>query len=877
MKRLSVFVALALVLCFGLAYADRSVSLDEVTNTFGSPDTISVDKLVEFRIRMTNTGAPPGEDTDLNYNFNNGFRLFSDDGAEWSYPVRDTTIDTVVPPPTLLTNTTIDSTVYAPGVAPFFGVTLNRVYFSVDGAGGDTLGFAGATSIPSLGVRPGDDKVFYWIPVNFDSAASDGAHICIDSSWFPPGGTWKWAPLQLGNTQIAPLWSGQQCWPLGVLPDAPPEFDECPGAYEFSHCGVGTFNTHAFDPDQTGNIQYSLESGPGSVDPNTGTWTWSGPSVPQSGFVTVDVGATDVGGSGQTTICTVEVTVTNSGPSFATGCGAAKTIQAGTEGCFAFTADDDCDDLSYYVVDDGGLPGTMGFVDNVLCVTPDPPAAEYTITVGVTDGEFNDEQCQVRVSVIEGAPYVVRIEKDEGEDGKGAIQGQFTDVDIILEKIQSDSGYGLGGFNLLIAYDNSALSFQKAVEGAIYDSCGWEYFDYRFGADGNCGGGCPSGLLRVVGIAETNNGADHPGCMDIPYNYYEPISLATLRFLVSSDFTLNCQYAPIRFFWVDCGDNTLSSADGNRLFISSKVFDFDQEDPLTPVDYFPNYTGAIAECLEGAKLVPERAIDFLNGGVDIICKDSIDAPGDINVNAIAYEIADAVMFTNYFVQGLGAFQGHPEASIAASDVNLDGIALTVADLVYLIRVVVGDAAPYPKTNPEAMTYSVDNGVISVDGEVGAAFIVASGEFEPRLLADNMEMKFSHVDGNTRILVYGFDAGDAFTGDFLQIQGDVLTLEMATYAGAPIASENVPTDFALEQNYPNPFNPTTTVAFNLPTRSDWKVTFYNVTGQVVDVVSGTDPAGTVSFEWDASNYASGIYFYTLEAKNYKETRKAILLK
>ena len=43
---------------------------------------------------------------------------------------------------------------------------------------------------------------------------------------------------------------------------------------------------------------------------------------------------------------------------------------------------------------------------------------------------------------------------------------------------------------------------------------------------------------------------------------------------------------------------------------------------------------------------PIRCVDFTNGGIDIICADSIDARGDINLNGLAYEVADAVMFSN---------------------------------------------------------------------------------------------------------------------------------------------------------------------------------------------------------------------------------------
>ena len=70
----------------------------------------------------------------------------------------------------------------------------------------------------------------------------------------------------------------------------------------------------------------------------------------------------------------------------------------------------------------------------------------------------------------------------------------------------------------------------------------------------------------------------------------------------------------------------------------------------------------------------------------------IDDRGDMNLNGVAYEIADAVLYTNYFIFGPSAFDLDPirrESQIAASDVNADGSPLTVADLVYLIRVILG--------------------------------------------------------------------------------------------------------------------------------------------------------------------------------------------
>jgi hypothetical protein len=95
----------------------------------------------------------------------------------------------------------------------------------------------------------------------------------------------------------------------------------------------------------------------------------------------------------------------------------------------------------------------------------------------------------------------------------------------------------------------------------------------------------------------------------------------------------------------------------------------------------------------------------------------------------------------------------------------------------------------------------------------------------------------------------------------------------------VSSELIPTVYALEQNYPNPFNPSTTIEFSLPEDvSSVKLTVYNALGErVAELVNGSLTAGRYSYQWDASDVATGMYIYELRTDNFVSIKKMVLLK
>ena len=85
-------------------------------------------------------------------------------------------------------------------------------------------------------------------------------------------------------------------------------------------------------------------------------------------------------------------------------------------------------------------------------------------------------------------------------------------------------------------------------------------------------------------------------------------------------------------------------------------------------------------------------------------------------------------------------------------------------------------------------------------------------------------------------------------------------------------------FALDQNYPNPFNPTTLISYELPSAMQVSLKVYDVLGQEVAVLaSGMKSAGPHQVEWNAAGFASGIYFYRLEAGSFVSVRRMSVMK
>lgn len=88
----------------------------------------------------------------------------------------------------------------------------------------------------------------------------------------------------------------------------------------------------------------------------------------------------------------------------------------------------------------------------------------------------------------------------------------------------------------------------------------------------------------------------------------------------------------------------------------------------------------------------------------------------------------------------------------------------------------------------------------------------------------------------------------------------------------------PKDYLIAQNYPNPFNPTTTIKYQLPQAGFVTLKVYDALGnEVKSLVNGNEDAGYYEVNFNASNLASGLYFYQIKSNGFISTKKMILTK
>jgi hypothetical protein len=425
----------------------------------------------------------------------------------------------------------------------------------------------------------------------------------------------------------------------------------------------------------------------------------------------------------------------------------------------------------------------------------------------------------------------------------------------------------LGGFVFSIEYDASVLTITDVVRGAVL--MGGEYWNVNYNVDG-------PGTIRVTFINDLNNQTpvdDICGFIQGP--------LFEMKFLLAGEPTYPTNFCtPICFMFDGEGENhydynNVSDADGYHVWMNDGC------------DDAPDST-----------VYGTLQLDMECGNIKVLNEHNV-VYGDINLNGFPFDVGDAVLLANHLIDPLGF--PFTLRQMIASDVNGDGLRATIADLIYMINVinnvgVGGKVAPLDVVATVAMPVDANGDVdvtITSELSVGGALVSINhtGVELGAPVCDGMNIDYRDNGDVMTVLVYNEEAISFAPGTNVLFTVPVLT-EGAISFGEVSVSDNrgalldgrttydapIPTEFSVSQNFPNPFNAKTSLSFGLPEANEVTINIYNVAGQLVESMDqGYLNAGHHSIVWDASDVASGIYFYKVSAGDNNEIMKMTLLK
>ncbi len=219
--------------------------------------------------------------------------------------------------------------------------------------------------------------------------------------------------------------------------------------------------------------------------------------------------------------------------------------------------------------------------------------------------------------VSDTARVIIRIERVEEK------LGRFVDtIDVSLQS----TGQMAAGFDFKIATSNQYLTILEVLRGEIYDSCKWDYFSAK-ALDRSTRPGYPPILWQVVGMAEGISNQEPARCFGLDRQ------ASLVRLVVSSEHLIELvdTSTAIYFLWEDCTDNVVSSATGERLYLSTNVLDYfpiqNYADPAT----FPTRRGAPKQCQKpGSQNPAQRRVEFHNGGIRFAIPEIPSSGGEIS-------------------------------------------------------------------------------------------------------------------------------------------------------------------------------------------------------------------------------------------------------
>jgi glucose/arabinose dehydrogenase len=128
---------------------------------------------------------------------------------------------------------------------------------------------------------------------------------------------------------------------------------------------------------------------------------------------------------------------------------------------------------------------------------------------------------------------------------------------------------------------------------------------------------------------------------------------------------------------------------------------------------------------------------------------------------------------------------------------------------------------------------------------------------------------------SQVLSFGTDQNNEL---YVLCANGIVYKLLNTVIGINSSNSGIPEGYSLEQNYPNPFNPVTTIKYSVPENSFVTLNVYDLTGKEVETLfNGSRLPGSYSAVWNARNFSSGVYFYTLTAGSVSIEKKMVIIK
>ena len=291
-------------------------------------------------------------------------------------------------------------------------------------------------------------------------------------------------------------------------------------------------------------------------------------------------------------------------------------------------------------------------------------------------------------------------------------------------------------------------------------------------------------------------------------------------------------------------------------------------------------------------------IDTDGDGIVDDCDDCLNMSGDVNDDMVL-DILDIISTVNMILNGGMNSPDFTDCEKVDADFDGNGI-INILDVISIINAIL-DGRTFEITGSADLNIinHNNNSYITIQSDVPFSGVEISFYSEDNVsqisLINNPNISLEYrIDGNiTRMIAYSlnnslFNNNEAeFLFSNTHINPEMLNVVVGspsgnelelTYSVSDEVVQSGPYRFELSSVFPNPFNPVTTIDFMLPDDNFTDISVYNVIGEKVETIfSGFSNKGNYSFQWNASNHSSGIYYIQLKHGQNIQTEKAVLMK